>query len=152
MSRPSITWPLAFLGVIAVAGCAGHATTPTTAESPPRDAAPSQSNHQRFPLAAPGQNAVTMTACLNRGGVQVDPVPAAVVGRMSVVTVSIGTHGGSSITFFASPAVAKRFVVASGSFAGRVHRAGAVTFDLTGIQRVDRVIAECAASLSGHLS
>jgi len=93
-----------------------------------------------------------MTACLNRGAVQVDPVPAALVGRMSVVTVSIGPHGGSSITFFASPAVAKRFVAASGSFAGRVHRAGAVTFDLTGIRRVDRVIAECAASLSGHLS
>jgi hypothetical protein len=71
---------------------------------------------------------------------------------MSVVTVSIGTHGGSQISFFATPNVAKQFVIASGSFAGRVHRVGAVTFDLTGIPRVDRVITECAANFSGHLS
>jgi hypothetical protein len=69
---------------------------------------------------------------------------------MSVVTVSMGTHGSSPIFFFATPNMAKRFVAASGSFVGRVHRAGSVTFDLTGIRRVDRVIAECAASLSGH--
>jgi hypothetical protein len=71
---------------------------------------------------------------------------------MPVVTVSVGTHGGSQISFFATPRVAKQFVIAAGSFAGRVHRVGAVTFDLTGIPRVDRVITECAANVSGHLS
>jgi hypothetical protein len=71
---------------------------------------------------------------------------------MSIVTVSIGTHGASQISFVATPNVAKQFVIASGSFAGRVHRVGAVTFDLTGIPRVDRVITECAANFSGHLS
>jgi hypothetical protein len=148
MPRLSMSWPLALLGVLAVVGCSGQATD----ASRPRDAAASQSEHQRFPLAAPGQNVVTMTACLHRGGVHVDPVPAAFAGHMSSVSVSMGIHGGSTITFFATPAVAERFVIASGSFAGRVHRVGVVTFDLTGIRRVDRVIAECAVSLSGHLS
>lgn len=140
------------IGVLAAAGCSGHATSSASRDSVPRDTSSSQSYHQHFQLSPPGQSAVVMTACLHRGGVPVDPVPAALAGRMSIVTVSIGTHGGSQISFFATPNVAKQFVIASGSLAGRVHRVGAVTFDLTGIPRVDRVITECAANFSGHLS
>ncbi|MCW2645248.1 MAG: hypothetical protein JWP07_1357 [Pseudonocardiales bacterium] len=145
-----MSWPLVLIGVLAAAGCSGHATSSASRDSLSRDTSSSQSNYQHFRLAPPGQSAAVMTACLHRGGVQVDPVPAALVGRMSIVTVSMGTHGGSQISFFATPNVAKRFVTASGSFP--VHRVGAVTFDLTGIPRVDRVIGRCAANLSGRLS
>jgi hypothetical protein len=152
MRRQWMSWPLGLVGVLAAAGCSGHATSSASRDSLPRDTPSSQSNHQHFRLAPPGQSAVVMTACLHRGGVQVDRVPAALVGRLPILTVSIGTHGGSQISFWATPNVAKQFVIASGSFAGRVHRVGAVTFDLTGIPRVDRVISRCAANVSGHLS
>jgi hypothetical protein len=67
-----------------------------------------------------------------------------------MVTLSMGRN--SQISFFATPNIAKQFVIAAGSFAGRVHRVGRVTFDLTGIARVDRVISRCAADFGGHLS
>lgn len=150
--RQLMSWPLTVFGVLVAVGCSGHATTSTAQHSRPREVPSSQSNRHRFRLAAPGQSEVAMTACLRRNNVEIDPVPASLVGRMSSLTVSMGPHGGSTISFFATPAIAKQFVVTSGSFAGRVHRVGAVTFDLTGIRRVDRVITECAASLSGHQS